>query len=254
MRIIVTFRGKQPIDLPLAYSQTVQGFIYNSISDEALKDFMHNKGFYNNKRVFKFFSFSRLEGDYILNKQRKRITFISDVTLKITSLFSPFIEDLASTLMKKDKIILGKNEIAILSISMEEPKVKEQMIVRTISPIVLYSTLQNEYKKYTYYYHPGEKEFPKLIRDNLLRKYNTFHSGSHDLEFEIKPLEYEKNRLVITTYKNTIIKGWNGKFEIEGDKKLVNIAYNYGLGSKNSQGFGMIEEEEHFICRRPLIV
>ncbi|HHW68127.1 CRISPR-associated endoribonuclease Cas6 [Defluviitalea raffinosedens] len=40
-----------------------------------------------------------------------------------------------------------------------------------------------------------------------------------------------------------MIKGWNGKFKITGDKKLMNIAYNYGLGNKNSQEFGMPEEE-----------
>lgn len=244
MRIKITFKGTQSIELPLAYSQTVQGFIYNNISDEVLKDFMHNKGFYNGKRVFKFFSFSRLEGEYIINKQRKRITFLSEVTLQITSLFPPFIKDLASTLMKKDKIILGKNEISILSISMEEPKVKELMTVRTISPIVLYSTLQNEHKKYTYYFHPGEVEFSKLIRENLIRKYSTFNSVSINPNFEIVPIEYEKNKPIITTYKNTIIKGWNGRFKIVGDKQLINIAYNYGLGSKNSQGFGMIEESE----------
>ena len=30
-------------------------------------------------------------------------------------------------------------------------------------------------------------------------------------------------------------------YEIEGDPRLLKVAYNAGLGAKNAQGFGMID-------------
>jgi len=42
-------------------------------------------------------------------------------------------------------------------------------------------------------------------------------------------------------YKNFLIKGWMGTFRLQGLKKALKLAYDAGLGSKNSQGFGMFE-------------
>ncbi|RKX92249.1 MAG: CRISPR-associated endoribonuclease Cas6, partial [Spirochaetes bacterium] len=39
----------------------------------------------------------------------------------------------------------------------------------------------------------------------------------------------------------TIIKGWTGTFVLNGNRKILKLAYYTGLGSKNSQGFGMFE-------------
>ncbi len=41
-----------------------------------------------------------------------------------------------------------------------------------------------------------------------------------------------------------MIKGWNGKFRLTGDKKMLELALSAGLGAKNSQGFGLIVLEE----------
>ncbi|MDN5332516.1 MAG: CRISPR-associated endoribonuclease Cas6 [Tepidanaerobacteraceae bacterium] len=42
-------------------------------------------------------------------------------------------------------------------------------------------------------------------------------------------------------YKDVIIKGWMGVYILKGDPVLLKIAYDAGLGSKNSQGFGCFE-------------
>jgi len=39
----------------------------------------------------------------------------------------------------------------------------------------------------------------------------------------------------------TLIKAWLGTYRIQGDSELISLAYDAGLGSKNSQGFGMFE-------------
>jgi CRISPR-associated endoribonuclease Cas6 len=43
-------------------------------------------------------------------------------------------------------------------------------------------------------------------------------------------------------YKGTWIEGWTGRFLLEGPPELLRLALEAGLGAKNSQGFGYVEE------------
>jgi CRISPR-associated endoribonuclease Cas6 len=247
MRITINLISDTEINLPLSYNHAVQGFIYNNIRNENLKTFVHDIGFEYNKRKFKMFSFSRIEGEYFIDKKNMRIKYKSPITIKITSIYNDFIQDLANTLLEKEEVIIGKNNLRIESVKIETPSIDNKMLVRTISPIVVYSTLQNEIKKFTYYYNPGEEGFEKMITNNLNRKASTLLGHTVKKDITIKTLKYRKKPNKIK-YKDTIIHGYSGIFLLEGDIDLMNIAYNYGLGSKNSQGFGMVE-----ICEEDIL-
>ena len=45
-------------------------------------------------------------------------------------------------------------------------------------------------------------------------------------------------------FKNTVVKAWSGIYERTGPPDLLRLAFDCGLGAKNSQGFGMIEGTE----------
>ena len=45
----------------------------------------------------------------------------------------------------------------------------------------------------------------------------------------------------VTRYKNFYISGWFSEYRLEGNRKHLDFLYQAGLGSKNSQGFGMYE-------------
>jgi CRISPR-associated endoribonuclease Cas6 len=38
-----------------------------------------------------------------------------------------------------------------------------------------------------------------------------------------------------------VIKGWTGLYEVKLPEPYFRLAYDAGLGSKNAQGFGMVE-------------
>jgi CRISPR-associated endoribonuclease Cas6 len=57
----------------------------------------------------------------------------------------------------------------------------------------------------------------------------------------IKPLRVNKRNEVIAIFKGTVIKGWTGIYELQLPEPYFSLAYDAGLGSKNSQGFGMVE-------------
>jgi CRISPR-associated endoribonuclease Cas6 len=42
-------------------------------------------------------------------------------------------------------------------------------------------------------------------------------------------------------YRDTVIKAWSGIYELDLPEPFFLLAYDSGLGSKNPQGFGMVE-------------
>lgn len=230
---------QKPVILPIGYNHLVQAAIYNSIS-QRLSIFLHDKGFLYGKRTFKLFTFSRLIGEYEI-KQGK--IYFNNASLYISSPIERFIRELANTFFKRGFMIIGENKLKITSLSFPpEPRIGSKIKIRTLSPITVYSTLisPNGGKK-TYYYSPFEDEFSKIIDANAKKKFYILRKRIIKSNLETKALGV---REVVVMYKDTVVKGWTGFFELSGPKNLIKTVYETGLGSKNSQGFGMFEVME----------
>ena len=239
MRLTLEFGFNNEIILPIHYNYHIQSFLYHHISPE-LSKFLHDKGYQFGKRYFKMFTFSKLYGKYKITEGK--IRFYPPIYLTIASPIDRFISELGNTLLKNDDLELVGNKIYVNSIKVHpEPEIKSEITIRMLSPVVVYSTLLTmEGKKKTYYYSPFEEEFSNLIDGNLRRKYEAFNGRKpRARKIIIKPLKGVDERIL--KYQDTIIRGWIGKFKIEGNKKLLKLAYDTGIGSKNSQGFGMFE-------------
>jgi CRISPR-associated endoribonuclease Cas6 len=234
---MITLRVQNSIALPLSYNHFIQATIYNNISPE-LSKFLHDKGFSYGKRHFKFFTFSRLMGEYQL--RNKIIQFNGNIHFYVSSPLKKFMNDLANSIMQKGYFKLGNNNLEVESIKVYDNSVISNTInIKMLSPVTVYSTLLTpDGRKKTYYYSPFENEFQKLIDDNIKKKYFIFFHKKLKSDLIIKPL---KVRETIIMYKNFLIKGWMGTFRLQGPKKALKLAYDAGLGSKNSQGFGMFE-------------
>jgi len=239
MRLTLEIFGEKELILPINYNYYIQSFLYNNISPE-LSKFLHDKGFVFEKRTFKMFTFSRIQGKFRINNGE--IKFFPPIYLTISSPLDRFINEMGNSLLKDNHLELSKNKIFVRSIKVHpEPEFKDEIKVKMLSPIVVYSTLlTGNGKKKTYYYSPYEKEFATLIDKNLRKKYEALYGKKpRARELKMKPLGKQKDRIV--KYRDTIIKGWMGRFILNGNKKLLNLAYHSGLGSKNSQGFGIFE-------------
>jgi len=239
MRIKLVLYSEKIIDLPLHYNQTVQGMLYKSLP-KFLSDFLHDVGFFYQKRKFKLFTFSKI----FSTKQKienKRLLINPPITLYISSAINDVAKQWGSNFLKKDIIKLGKNNLFLEEIEiMSKPKIKEETIIKTLSPITVYRTKDNNGKKYTQYYKPNEKEFNELIKLNIKRKYEIITGKKlEDFPFSIFPVsEFKEN---IEKFKNVFIKGIEGKFKIKTDPEILRTIYDAGIGAKNSLGFGMIE-------------
>lgn len=234
------------LTVPIHYNHLIQGAIYRNL-DESLAEWLHSEGYVHGKRRFKLFTFSRLLSKTCrYDPSSKTLQIKGPFTLKIGSLDVDFLESLVLHVVKKGGLRLNGINCAVVSAEVEMPvKASGPVLVRALSPIVVYSTLEDATgKKKTYYYNPWEKEFGAKILENLKRKWAALKGkeGLPPLEKAyLKPVKVSKRNEAIVLFKGTVIKGWTGLYELSLPEPLFQIAYDTGLGSKNSQGFGMVE-------------
>lgn len=241
MRIIITFQSNKLVKLPIYYNETIQGFIYKSLN-KTLAEFLHNEGFKYQKRKFKLFTFSRILGKLKISNNFFEIS--SPFNLIISSPYKDILQAMAENLLKAPTVTLNRQKIYIESINVSSLGIiATEVFIKMLSPVTIYSTFPNiDGKKKTYYYNPKEKEFSELIAKNLEKKYYAFYNKDLDCkDFKIIPIKVSKFDEKIISYKNFIIKGWMGVYKISANTEAIRFAYDAGIGSKNSQGFGCFE-------------
>lgn len=218
----------------------MQGAIYNSI-DNKLAAFLHDQGFAAGSRNFKLFTFSRLNGPFRIQKENNSITFSDEMKLVISSPYDDFCQSLVNILLTRGFMFFGKSGVPINKVYLKKMEIEgEKVIVKTLSPIVLYSTLlRSDGRKYTCYFQPGDPDYEQLFTENLKKKYLAIYGRKPLGEVNVKSLGTQKLRVI--NYKNFIVKGYSGKLELQGPQELLQIGLDSGLGSKNSQGFGCVE-------------
>ena len=241
MQIKLSFISDKDIILPIHYNNILQGFIYNNMN-ERLADFLHEKGFDFKGRNFKFFSFSRIltRGE----KEGRSLNFGRTIDFVVSSPLEEFCQSVSNNMLFSDKLRIGRNYVRFKNLEVLDSLVEgNSLIVSTLSPIVTYSTfIKPNGKKYTQYFRTDNENFHKLVRENLLKKYNIFYQENlEDIDFSLELIGEEMTNLVY--YKKTIVKGISGKFKLEGEKKALELALSTGLGSKNSQGFGLVQKQ-----------
>ncbi|MDP9750248.1 CRISPR-associated endoribonuclease Cas6 [Thermoanaerobacter pentosaceus] len=248
MRITMEFIGEKNLVLPIHYNYIVQGFLYDLMGDSNFAVFLHDKGFQYEKRKFKLFTFSRIEGEFKIlvdSKGQKKISITPPFKFTVASPLDEFIFDISKNVLKKEYCHFNGQKFILNSLNIDNPPVfKSKARIKFISPVVMYSTLKEGDIKYTYYYSPWDEKFSPLLLNNLLKKYElVYNVKAKDPYFKLYPLSKQEDRRYskMIKYKNVYVKGWMGIYEVETTPELLELAYYTGLGAKNSQGFGCFE-------------
>ena len=227
--------------LPIHYNQILQGVVYHHL-EKAIAENLHEKGFPREKRHFKLFTFSRLQGRFQI--EGEQIRFAEHVKWSVASVHTDFLESLVLNLVRERSLFVGQNPCVVEGVEVLFSPRAQTMAVKAISPITTYSTLYDaEGRKKTYYYSPFENDFGRLVSENLLKKYEAAYGQKpgEDWAVLLKPLRVSAKDEKVLKFKGTVIKAWNGLYELSGPPELLKMALDAGLGSKNSQGFGMVE-------------
>lgn len=260
MRILITFKPERKYFLlPINYNYEISSMIYHimSLSGPKFTSWLHSRGFQlDGKKRFKFFNFSRLfftdkeiQKDIIKARGNFRMLFSSPIDESvITNFISGMMEN-------SDGFYLGSKEIGtrikVVNIQIL-PYPNFQQITKYIMLSPTVASQQDENKK-IHYLKPTDDNIYDVLRKNLVNKYEILYMEKCpyeiDLEFDNNYLTKAKNiddvmKLITikTAKENTAkIKGFMLPITIISDPKIQKLAYETGLGEKNSLGFGMLE-------------
>jgi CRISPR-associated endoribonuclease Cas6 len=251
LRLTITLEPPAPLDLPVHYTHLLQGLIYRQI-DAALAAWLHEEAYRTPNRRFKLFTFSRLEpaGTTRYRVHQGRIHFDGPVRFTLASINTDLLCSLAEQLLKAPDVPLGPHTCTVRGVEVLKPPSFDPtrpIRVRALSPITTHSTLLHPSgSKKTYYYSPFENDWHQQLRQNLVHKAQAL--GWNDdpqaalAHAAFRPVHVKPNDQKIITYKNTVIKGWLGTYDIAGvSQAYFELLYDAGLGDRNAQGFGMVE-------------
>ncbi len=243
MRVSLQFDANAPIVLPRSYNHEIQGFIYRNLpAEDAAK--LHNRGFPYEKRTFKLFTFSRIQGVYTIDYAKQTISFEPPVVLKIASPIEWILQGMVEGLLRRQTSFLSKSELVLRHIQVEiPPDLTSPLKIEMLSPMTVYTTYRKpDGRKRVDYYSPFEADFAQQISDNLCKKYLLVHGEPISAEVQLKPL-FSGSRERNIRFKQSFFKAWDGIYRLDGDPELIQVAYDCGLGAKNSMGFGMWEKK-----------
>ncbi|SDF01242.1 CRISPR-associated endoribonuclease Cas6 [Thermoanaerobacter thermohydrosulfuricus] len=237
MRLKIVLEAENDLLLPLHYNHLIQKVIY-SLLDEKYADFLHNEGFNYNGKKFQLFTFSRL---VIENKEvyREAIRIKpGKVYLTVSSMDERFIFSIVDGLLKEKAVKFQEGTLYLQNIFARKNLVAKKIVGLTISPVVV---TKGGTDKPVDFYSPRDSEFLEVIRNNLKFKYAAYYKEEYKGDLNVKLLDDKKIKRVVAKYKKWPYEGYLGGFIVEGDTKIVDIAYSCGIGNKNAQGFGCLE-------------
>lgn len=140
----------------------------------------------------------------------------------------------------KEGLHYGEQYFPEVKLKLTDQTVEHELLeIQMLSPICLYSTDINTKK--TYFYEPYEDAFADMVNDNFIRKYKACYGVVPESGISIESLGVSSRDKYVTRYKQFYLSGWMGSYKLSGRRKYLDFLYQTGLGSRNSQGFGMFE-------------
>ena len=266
MRIKLTLKPKdRSCAIPINYQYPLSASIYRILNHASpdYADFLHKKGYISpGGKPMKLFTFSRI---WCPNIRRMGAILSIDYRRYCTfQIASPMLEDFVQNfvigLFQQQEIkIGGPHTVGRFMITQVEtlplPIFESETKFSCLSPIVVSTMHEYEGKLTPYYFRPDDQQLSEAIQNNLRRKFETIHNKSAaDLSVLFEPdQQYIKDREKQgkrVTKKITIKEGdleatdiicVEVPFTLKGSRELMEVAYECGIGEKNSMGFGMIE-------------
>lgn len=240
MRLHVVFTSEYPICLPWHYSQLLHGYLYTAIakSDPKLGEFLHDRGFWVEAHRYKMLVFSRLFPRRA-RASKEGLTLFPPVHWWVGSPLAGPMEALAITLLSEGVAIIGDQLLPVERVEVEpQPDLSEEVLCEMISPLVASTGVLNGERLQKRFLSPDEPGFWQVLTQNLMRKASVLGLNVHsDAVVRFVRVGEWRSRLLLA--QGTQVRGWEGRLLVQGDRQLLLVAYEAGLGERNAQGFGM---------------
>lgn len=238
MRIKITLKGKDNLEIPYNYNYALSSLIYNTIADSDLAKRLHSSN------SFKFFTFSQINV--------KQSAFNKNGIIAKKGILSFYLSSPSEKLIKNFARGFLENEINFLNEKMNTLNIEliktssfnDKEIFNTLSPIIIRKK-RDENGKIKIWDLPPSDDFFKGIENNLIKKYcifNKINQTNKQIKAYSEMANVKRKRITINKGNHTTYhRAYLMDLILEGDKELLKFAYDAGLGEKNSMGFGMID-------------
>lgn len=222
--------------IPFNYNHILSAIIYRKIADLDLAAKLHFS------KDFKFFTFSQI---YFSDWKRIKQGIISKdgkFSFYISSPNDNLIKSLVEGHLENTEVDFKGTKLLVEQIELlKKPKFKEKMKMRTMSPVSASIKREVDGKLKIWDLGPGDERFYESVQKNLVNKYVSFYGdfdGSKWVRLRPDMKTAKRRRIEI---KGDFHRGYMMEFEMEADARLLEFAYDCGLGERNSMGFGMVE-------------
>lgn len=239
MRLEIILKGKNNFKVPFNYNHILSAIIYNKIADLNFANELHSS------KSFKFFTFSqiyipkrRIVKDGIIAKDGVISFYISSPNdFLIKSLVDGFLED-SEINFQNQKLTIQKIE------ALKTPEFSSKSEFKTLAPIIVRTKKEIDGELKIWDLAPSDKFF-KSLENNLIKKYIKFNNLTKtDKKINIySDMNFVKRKRISINKGNatTHHRAYMMDLILEGDRDLIEFAYDVGIGEKNSMGFGMIK-------------
>ncbi len=259
MRIQATLRNDSFVRLPIDHYHLLRGAIFDHLgrSDAAYASFLHDVGYVpdaGDTRRYKLFTFSALR----VPKSNRRLVGAQVeiapgvVTWTISSPKEEFLRhEVTGLLDKSDAFVIGGQRFTLVALDgLPDPTFSGAMGFTCLTPIV--ASVPSDTHKTARYLRPSDGgELSDAVRANVVRKYRALHG--------VEPADASLTMTLSESYlaraphggtKKVTLPGAGGPIDVigtlapltlSGSPELIRVAYECGLGEKNSSGMGMLE-------------
>lgn len=238
--------------LPINYQYEQSAVIYNILAyaNEKYSAWLHENGYVlDSGKRFKLFTFSpfKVEKCRVLRDTQRLCVLSNIVEWQISFLPERSTEKFIEGLFSQRTFEIGdrKSQVQIQVQSIEvlpQPVFAEEMEFSAMSPICIKNN--NEDGSITYL-SPDDVRSKEIIFNSLLNKYEAYYGKQYigKPDFDLEVLNEPKRKLItikVGTPEETRTAGYLCQLRMKAPVELMKIAYESGIGSENSQGFGCL--------------
>lgn len=235
--------------IPINYQYFVSTAIYNFLrkADENYSKELKEEGYKLGKKTLKFFTFSELQipyGTWQNLRGRLKIFEKPEITLFVGTLKQDFFLKFVQGVFLKQKFYIGhpENQFEIVRVE-ASPKVEfeagKSYQFKPLSSIFLKKKEGEE----TIHLTNENEDFELYLKRNLEEKYRiAYEKEPPESDFEFQWAEFKKSKrpTKLIKIKDTKLRAMFHPFSLKANPELLELGFECGFGSQNSEGFGMV--------------
>ncbi len=238
--------------LPVNYQDELSAWIYKVInqSDPDFAVWLHDKGFSNDKKQFRLFTFSNLIVPQFEIIKDRLIIKSDQIALIISTLPEETIQHFVSGVFCDREFTLGDRisdaGFRINAIeALPAPVFADEMSFRSLSPLFVSGKVEG--RQYAQHFSPDHEGYLPLMINNLKAKQKVFTGTESSFAIQdaalelLSPPKQKGITIKAGTPQQTKLVGYQYNFKLKADASLLRMGYYTGFGEKNSMGFGCCE-------------